>query len=436
MDTINIGIIGFGTVGAGTYELLTANSDLIDSKVGARVVVKKIADLDTETDRGVEVDPALLTPNALEIIQDPEIDIVVELIGGTGTAGEFILEAMSAGKHVVTANKALLATHGRKLYQKAVEAGVGFAFEASVGGGIPILGALSTGLSGNHIETVMGILNGTSNYILTKMSRERAAYADVVTEAVRLGFAEDPPDLDVKGIDTAHKLAVISSIILGRPVPLEDIHCEGITFLTPDDIYFAGEFGFCIKLLAIARINGDTLEARVHPAMIPRSHILANVFDAYNAIYLEGDFVGPNLYYGLGAGRKPTASAVVADIIDLSRRMHAGVGRFPPPLSHAKPSASPVRILPISEHQGPYYFRFAAVDRPGVLSKVSGILGENNISIYSVIQKGRNLNGSVPVVILTHEAREEDVQNALRTITGLDVLTDTPVMIRVEGANQ
>jgi homoserine dehydrogenase len=343
---------------------------------------------------------------------------------------------MSTGKHVVTANKALLATHGRTLYQKAVESGVGFGFEASVGGSIPILGALCTGLSGNRIETVMGILNGTSNYILTKMSREKAAYEDVVNEAVRLGFAEDPPDLDVKGIDTAHKLAIISSIILGRSIPLEDIHCEGITFLSPDDIYFAGEFGFCIKLLAIARINGDTLEARVHPAMIPRSHILANVFDAYNAIYLEGDFVGPNLYYGLGAGRKPTASAVVADIIDISRRIHAGVEAFPPPLSHVKPSVSPVRIKPISEHQGPYYFRFSAVDRPGVLSKLSGVLGENNISIYSVIQKGRNLNGSVPVVILTHEAKEQNVQNALSTITGLEILTDTPVMMRVEGSNQ
>lgn len=436
MDTINIGIIGFGTVGAGTYELLTTNSDLITRKVGARVVVKKIADLDTETDRGVDVDPDLMTTDAADIIQDPEITIVVELIGGTGTAGNLILDAMGTGKHVVTANKALLATHGQKLYRKAVESGVGFAFEASVGGGIPILGALCTGLSGNRIGTVMAILNGTSNYILTKMSREKMAYKDVVNEAVRLGFAEDPPDLDVKGIDAAHKLAIISSIILGRSIPLEDIHCEGITFLTPDDIYFAGEFGFCIKLLAIARINGDTLEARVHPAMIPRSHMLANVLDAYNAIYLEGDFVGPNLYYGLGAGRKPTASAVVADIIDLSRRIHAGVKWFPPPLSHVKPLTSPVRIKPISEHQGPYYFRFSAVDRPGVLSKLSGILGENNISIYSVIQKGRNLNGSVPVVILTHEAREQDVQNALKTITALEVLTDIPVMIRVEGSNQ
>ncbi|HDR16904.1 MAG TPA: homoserine dehydrogenase [Desulfobacteraceae bacterium] len=436
MDTISIGIIGFGTVGAGTYELLTANSDLITRKVGVPVVVKKIADLDTETDRGVPVDPALLTTRASEIIQDPEIDIVVELIGGTGTACELILKAMSAGKHVVTANKALLATHGSRIYQQAVEYGLGFGFEASVGGGIPILGSLRTGLSGNDIQTVMGILNGTSNYILTKMSREGRAYEDVVQEAVRLGFAEDPPDLDVKGIDTAHKLAIITSIILGRSVPLEKIHCEGITFLTPDDIYFAGEFGFCIKLLAIARINGDTLEARVHPAMIPKTHILANVLDAYNAIYLEGDFVGPNLYYGLGAGRKPTASAVVADIIDLSRRICAGVEVFPPPLSHAKPSASPVRVKPIDEHNAPYYFRFSVVDRPGVLSKLSGILGENGISIYSVIQKGRNLNGSVPVVILTHEAREQDVQNALRTTSGLDVLTDIPVMIRVEGSNQ
>jgi homoserine dehydrogenase len=433
MEAISIGIIGFGTVGAGTYELLTANKDLITRKVGCPITVKKIADLDIEADRGIDADRAILTTRAQDIIKDPEIDVVVELMGGTGTAGEFILEAMSEGKHVVTANKALLATHGHKLYSKAVETGAGFGFEASVGGGIPILGALRTGLSGNAIDTVMGILNGTSNYILTKMSREARDFEDVVNEAVRLGFAEDPPDLDVKGTDTAHKLAIIASMIIGRPIPLENIHCEGITFLTPDDIYFAGEFGFCIKLLAIARIKEDSLEARVHPAMIPRTHILANVLDAYNAVYLEGDFVGPNLYYGLGAGRRPTASAVVADIIDISRRIHSGVQIFPPPLGHQRPFESPVRIKSIAEHEGPYYFRFSAVDRPGVLSKLSGILGENAISIYSVIQKGRNLNGSVPVVILTHEAREQDVQRALRAISGLDVLTDIPVMIRVEG---
>ena len=393
----------------------------------------KIADLDIETDRGVPVDRSMLTTDALEVIRNPDIDIVVELAGGTGIARDFILEAMSLGKHVVTANKALLATHGRQLYQHAVDSAVGFAFEASVGGGIPILGALRTGLSGNRIETVMGILNGTSNYILTRMSREGRAYNDVVDEAVRLGFAEDPPDLDVRGIDAAHKLAIISSIALGRPVPLEDIHCEGITFITPDDIYYAGEFGFCVKLLATARMNGDSLEARVHPAMIPKAHILANVVDAYNAIYLEGDFVGPNLYYGLGAGRRPTASAVAADIIDLARRIRSGAGAFTPPLGHVAPPETSVRIQPIDEHEGQYYFRFSALDRPGVLSKLSGILGENNISIYSVIQKGRDKNGSVPVVILTHEAGERDVQNALRLTSGLDVLTDTPVMIRVEG---
>ncbi len=432
MKTINVGIIGFGTVGSGVHELLTVNSALIESRVGTGVVVKKIADLDIETDRGVPVQRSLLTTSASEVIQDPDIHIVVELAGGTGVAKDFILEAMSLGKHVVTANKALLATHGRQIYQHAVDCSVGFAFEASVGGGIPILEALRTGLSGNHIETVMAILNGTSNYILTKMSREGRAYEDVVKEAVRLGFAEDPPDLDVEGFDTAHKLAIISSIVLGQPIPLEDIHCEGITFITPNDIYYAGEFGFCIKLLAIARMTDDSLEARVHPAMIPREHILANVVDAYNAVYLEGDFVGPNLYYGLGAGRRPTASAVAADIINLARRMHSGAAYFTPPLGHAKPRKDPVRVLHIDEHVGPYYFRFSALDRPGVLSRISGILGDNDISIYSVIQKGRDRNGSVPVVLLPHEARESDVKKALQMTAGLDVLTDTPVMIRVE----
>lgn len=433
MDAIKVGIIGFGTVGAGTYEVLTANEDLIAAKVGAPVRVVKIADLDIETDRGVPVERSLLTTSASEVIQDPEIDIVVELAGGTGIALEFIMESISRGKHVVTANKALLATHGRRIYQHAADSGVGFAFEASVGGGIPIIGALRTGLSANRIQTVMGILNGTSNYILTRMSREGLPYQDVVQEAVRLGFAEDPPDLDVQGIDTAHKLAIIGSILLGRTVPLEDIHCEGITLISPDDIYYAGEFGFCIKLLAIARVDGERLEARVHPAMIPRAHILANVVDAFNAIYLEGDFVGPNLYYGLGAGRRPTASAVAADIIDLARRVRAGAACFVPPLGRLITPSDPVHIRPIDEHEGPYYFRFSALDRPGVLSRLSGILGDNDISIYSVIQKGRDRNGSVPVVMLTHEARETDVRNALRMTSDLDVLTDRPVMIRVEG---
>ena len=436
MSQINVGIIGFGTVGTGTYQVLTANREIISARVGADVAVKKIADLDIERDRGVAVDPALLTRDAMEIIDDPAIDVVVELMGGLDTAKGFILRAMENGKHVVTANKALLAEHGPEIYQSAERCGVGLAFEASVGGGIPVIGAMKGGLSANRFTTIMGILNGTSNYILTRMTREGAPYSRVVQDAVDLGFAEDPPTLDVEGVDAAHKLAILISLAFGSPVSFRDIYREGITALTPGDIRYAGDFGYSVKLLAIARRQGDALEARVHPAMVPKGHILANVNEAYNAIYIEGDFVGPNLYYGLGAGKDPTGSAVVSDIMDLARRIRAGRNAFTPPLAHVRPPAEAVAIQPMSDLTSAYYFRFSAKDNPGVLSKISGVLGDQEISISSVIQKGRKINGSVPIVMLTHEAHESNVKKALSLMDGLDILTDRTIMIRVEAGTQ
>ena len=305
MAGINIGIIGFGTVGTGAVEIITKNQEIISSRVGTEVTVKKIADLDIDSERGIPVDRDLLTIEAMDVIDDPDINVVVELMGGLKKAKEYILKAMERGKHVVTANKALLAECGRELYQAAERHGVSLAFEASVGGGIPIIGAIKGGLSANNIQTTMGILNGTSNYILTRMTQEGLPYNRVVQEAVDLGFAEDPPTLDVDGTDAAHKLAILISIGFGIPASFKEIYKEGIDGLTPDDIRFAGEFGYRVKLLAISRNLGDVLQARVHPAMIPKNHILANVNEAYNAIYLEGDFVGANLYYGLGAGRRP-----------------------------------------------------------------------------------------------------------------------------------
>jgi homoserine dehydrogenase len=431
---INIGIIGFGTVGAGTVEVLKTNRDVIADRLGTELVIKKIADLDLDSDRGIEVDRALMTANADDVIEDPDIHIVVELIGGVAKAKEYILRAMEKGKHVVTANKALLAEYGADIYAAAERAGVSLAFEASVGGGIPVIGALRSGLFANRIETIMGILNGTSNYILTRMTQEGLPYDRVVQEAVRLGFAEDPPDLDVEGTDAAHKLAILVSIAFGFPVPFHDILREGITRLTPDDIRFAGEFGYRVKLLAIAKSFGDSVQVRVHPAMIPVDHILANVNEAFNAIYLEGDFVGPNLYYGLGAGRRPTASAVASDIMDLARLIRLGIKNLIPPLAHARPSAAPVAIQPVEELVSAYYFRFSAKDEPGVLSKIAGILGSRNISISSVIQKGRS-KGSVPIVMLTHEARERDVRGAISQLGELDVLTDETITMRVEEGN-
>jgi homoserine dehydrogenase len=421
MDQINVGIIGYGTVGSGTVEILMKNRDIIADRLGSEIVVRRIADLDIRTDRGLAIDSRLLTTDALEVINDPQIHIVAELMGGTDKAKDFILMAMEKGKHVVTANKALLAEHGREIYAAAEKNGVSLAFEASVGGGIPIIRAMKEGLSANRIKTIMGILNGTSNYILTQMTQKSLPYDQAVQETIKLGYAEDPPTLDVNGTDAAHKLAILVSIAFGVPVSFESIHREGIEQLTPEDIRFAGEFGYCIKLLAIARSVGEEVEARVHPAMIPLDHIMANVNGVYNAIYVEGDFVGPNLYYGLGAGKRPTGSAVVSDLIHLSRQLRSGVKNLIPPLAYARSARKEIPIRPIEELQTSYYFRFSALDRPGVLSKISGILGEYGISIYSVIQKGRKVDGSVPI----------SARKALARMDGIEVLTGKTVVVRV-----
>jgi homoserine dehydrogenase len=433
MHQINVGIIGFGTVGSGTVEILLKNKNVIMDRVGSEIVVRKIADLDLEKDRGISVDPSLLTTNALEVIDDPEVHVVVELIGGTDRAKEYIIRAMEKGKHVVTANKALLAEHGKEIYGAAEKHGVSLAFEASVGGGIPIVRSIREGLSANHIKTIIGILNGTSNYILTQMTQKGIPYSQAVAETIKLGYAEDPPTLDVSGKDAAHKLAILVSLAFGSPVSFESIHREGIDRLTPEDIRFAGEFGYCVKLLAIARDLGSEVEARVHPAMISLDHIMANVNGVYNAIYVEGDFVGPNLYYGLGAGKNPTGSAVVSDLIHLARQLRNGTKNLTPPLAHVQSEARAVSIRPMEKLHTAYYFRFSAVDRPGVLSKISGVLGDHGISIYSVIQKGRKVDGSVPVVMLTHEAVESSVMKALAKMDQLAVLTDETVVLRVEG---
>lgn len=432
MQQVNVGIIGFGTVGAGTVEVLLNNRDIISSRVGSDIIVKKIADLDLDSDRGISIESGLLTRDAMEVIEDPDIHVVVELIGGIDKAREYILKAMKNGKHVVTANKALLAEFGEEIYQAADTHGVSIAFEASVGGGIPVILSLREGLSANRIQTIMGILNGTSNYILTRMTESELPYGEAVREAIDLGYAEDPPTLDVDGTDAAHKLAILVSIAFGAPVSFNRIYRQGIDKLTPEDIRFAREFGYCIKLLAVARNRAGKVEARVHPCMVPLDHIMASVNGVYNAIYLEGDFLGPNLYYGLGAGRRPSGSAVVSDIIYLARQIRQGVNKLMPPLAHVRPQDNAISIRPIDELNTAYYFRFAAVDEPGVLSKISGVLGDHQISIASVIQKGREEKGSVPVVMLTHEAQESNVTKALSLMENLDVLIDKTIMIRVE----
>jgi len=432
MPQIKVGLIGFGTVGAGMVEILINNGELIGNRVGAEIVLKKIADLDIDSDREVKIDPTLLTTDAMEIVDDPEIDVIVELMGGCDQAKEYILMAMERGKHVVTANKALIAEHGKQLFETAERYGVDIAFEASVAGGIPIIKALREGLAANQIKTILAILNGTSNYILTRMTEEGLSFDDALSRAKRLGYAEVDPTLDVDGSDAAHKLTIIVSLAFGLPCRYEDIYREGIDTVSPEDIRFAGEFGYCLKLLAIAREADGHIEARVHPAFVPLDHILANVNGAYNAIYVEGDFVGPTLFYGLGAGRRPAGSAVVSDLMDMARNQIKGITRRVPPLSFARAPARGLSLKPMDQLISSYYFRFSALDRPGVLSKISGVLGANNISIASVIQKGRAGHGSVPVVILTHEAMERDVRKSLGLLDKLDVVTEGTVLFRVE----
>jgi homoserine dehydrogenase len=356
-------------------------------------------------------------------------------MGGLDKAKEYILKAMKNGKHVVTANKALLAEFGDDIYQAAEEYGVSLAFEASVGGGIPIIGSFKGGLSANRIQNMMGILNGTSNYILTRMTDKGLPYQEAVEEAIGLGYAEDPPTLDVDGTDAAHKLAILISIALGIPVTFDSIYREGIDKLTPEDIRFAGEFGYCIKLLAISKRRQNAVEARVHPTMIPRNNILSSVSGTLNAITISGHAVDNLFLSGHGAGMMPTASAVVSDVVDLARNLpYKAAGRIPV-MGYMKECIAPIPVMPVTEIETCYYFRFSTLDKPGVLSTVSGVLGDNGISIQSVHQKGRKTNGAVPIVMLTHRAVEADVRNAIKKIETLDVVTGQPVLIRIEDEN-
>ncbi len=432
MKAIQVGLIGFGTVGMGVVRLLTEQRELLSRRLGTDLVLKRVVDLDLERPRAVTLDPERLTTRAEDILDDPDISIVVELIGGCGAAREFVLAAIARGKHVVTANKALLAHHGNDLLTAAAEQGVEIAFEAAVCGGIPVILALRQGLVANRIQELLGILNGTSNYILTQMYQSGASYAQALREAQEQGFAEADPTLDVEGIDAAHKLAILMSLAYGARLDLESITVEGISKLDPLDLQFAREFGYCLKLLAITRDDGHRVEARVHPALIPREHMLAGVNGAMNAVYLTGDAAGPILLYGQGAGMMPTASAVVSDILDLARNLIHGQARRVPPLGWESALSSTRLIKPMNDLVTNYYMRIAALDRPGVLSQVSGILGKHNISIAAVIQKGREVKGSVPIVMITHEAREADARQAMADIDQLPLVSPPTVFYRIE----
>ena len=425
-------MIGFGTIGTGVVKLLQESIDLIQNRLGAKVVLKKIADLDITTQRQVTVRKGLLTTDAKAILDDPEIDIVIELMGGYEPARSFMLEAIANKKHIITANKALLATYGNEIFRAAEKAGVDIGFEASVGGTIPIIKTLKESLAGNQIKSIYGIMNGTSNYILSKMTDEGKSFKVVLKEAQELGFAEADPTFDIEGIDTAHKLAITLSLAYGKRVNYEDIYREGISGITQQDINFGRELGYRIKLLAIAIQRGDIIETRIHPTMIPLDHLLANVNGNFNAFHFVGDASGTVFLYGQGAGMMPTASAVICDVIDISRNILKGISGRVPARSMRENVSEDITLMPFDDLFTNYYFRFSALDRPGVLSKISGILGENNISIAAVIQKGRQKAGPVPIVMNTHRSKEKDVRKAIKKIDRLDIIHGKTIVIRIE----
>jgi len=433
-SAISIGIIGFGTVGTGVTKLLLKKYKEFERKVGFPLVLKKIADIDIKRDRGIKLPKGMLIRNSKQILNDPEIDIVVELIGGIHPAKEIIVEAIEKGKHVVTANKALLATEGHEIFNAAKTKGVEIGFEAAVAGGIPIIKIVRESLIGNKIRALYGIINGTSNYILTKMTDEGVDFSTALKEAKTLGYAEADPTLDIEGIDSAHKLSILASLSFGIPISFEKIYTEGITEITSLDIQFALEFGYKIKLLAIAKEANKEIEVRVHPAMIPKYYLLASVDGIFNAIYIEGDAIGPALYYGRGAGEMPAGSAVISDIVDIARNIKSGATDRVHSLGIY--GGSDLKLKNMEDVYTCYYLRFSAIDKPGVLSKISGILGNHNISIKSVIQKGREKGKTVPVVMMTHRAREKDVVQALKEIDKLPVVSDKTVYIRVEGKEE
>ena len=429
MKKINLGIIGFGNVGSGVVRILREKKSILAQKIGLEINVKKICDKDISSKRDISVDKHLLTKDAYQIINDPQIDIVVELMGGVQPAKEYIVEALKKGKNIVTANKALLAQEGKELFALASDRGKNIYFEASVGAGIPIIKSLREGLVANKFYSIFGIVNGTSNFILSQMSQANCTFKDALAEAKQKGFAERDPSLDIEGIDSAHKLILLAYLCFGRLVNLEEVFIEGISQISLADVNYASELGFEIKLLAIAKKERDELEVRVHPTLVPKQHLLASVSGVFNALYVSSDLAGSLLFYGPGAGQMSAASAVVSDIVDLTQDIKAGLFR---PTLNIVEDKSIRKLRKIDEFESRYYIRFMAVDRPGVLAKISGILAKFGISIASVTQKERHKAQVVPIVMIIHEAKEKNLRQALALINRLDVVREKPVAIRIE----
>ncbi len=432
MSSLKVGLLGFGTIGTGVVRAFQKNAELIERRLGRKLELVKIADLDITTDRGVQLADGVLTTNVNDVLVNPEIDIVIELIGGYEPAKSFILKAIEAGKHIVTANKALMALHGQEIIAAADKNGVSVMFEAAVGGGIPVISAIKENLCVNQFNTVLGILNGTCNYILTKMTDEGSDFAPVLKEAQQLGYAEADPTFDVEGIDTAHKISLLSALCFGTKVAFDQVYTEGISKIDAIDINFATQMGYKIKLLAVGKNHGDQIEVRVHPTMIPKTYQLAEVDGVFNAVRINGDFVGPAMFYGRGAGMEATASAVMGDVMAIARDINSGAKLRTPILGYCADAISELPIRAMSEITSQYYLRFTTVDRPGVLSQIAGCLGEHNISIQSMIQPESHASDSVPIVLMTHQAQEANVNAALAEIDELDVVTAPTRLIRVE----
>jgi homoserine dehydrogenase len=431
MKPIRVGLLGLGTVGAGVVKVLQSHREELEEKIGAPIALSAVVDMDCANPRkGLTLSELPLSSEPAKVLDDPSIDIVVELIGGLEPARSFILRALANGKHVVTANKALLATHGVELYAEARARGRMLAFEAAVAGGIPLIRSVKEGLVANRINSIYGIVNGTANYILSKMTDEGQEFGRVLAEAQAKGYAEADPTYDVEGIDSAHKLQILAMLAFRTSVKLKDIYVEGISRITPQDIALAREMGFRIKLLAIAKAADGKLELRVHPTMIPENSPMSAVSGVFNAIFLNGDVVNDLMFYGRGAGQMPTASSVWADIVEIARRLAAGQSAVPQDLPVL--GRRPLILKPIEDVMSAYYLYVSALDQPAVLAQVAGILGKHEISIASVIQKVRQHAKAVPVVMMTHEAKEGSMQKALQEINALRVIVDPTRMIRVE----
>ncbi|MGS0764895.1 homoserine dehydrogenase [Syntrophomonas curvata] len=428
---INIGLLGCGTVGSGVVELLRKNAEAIARRTGDNIAVKRVLEKEPDKCRTLGLPENMLTGDIDAILNDPDINIVVELIGGIEPAFTFIIKAMQAGKHVVTANKDLIAVKGRELFETAGENGIDFYFEASVGGGIPVVYPLKQSLAGNCIQEVIGILNGTTNYILTKMSQEGREFSQVLAEAQQMGYAEFDPTADIEGLDAARKIAILSSIAFNSRITLDDVYVEGITSITPADITYARELGYVIKLLAIAKEDeAGRVQARVHPAFLPVNHPLASVNDVFNAVFVRGDAVGEIMHFGRGAGKMPTASAVVGDIIEIGRNLlHQSNARIGCTCYENK------TIVGIEELQAKYYVRMTVKDRPGVLAGIAGVFGNNNVSIASVLQKTSEAD-MAELIMITHQVREQDLRDSLTVLKGMSIVGAIDNVIRLEGSGE